>query len=238
MRMKPTVVRLAVTALLVTWLSGAGSAAVAAPEYLPEADEQYSKESFSVAGDLGVEVGDTVEASNLRAIGLDENTTEHAINGSSLFVTLPLRDADHADSGAWASSTEAAGMVATAANAPIRYSWTEKDGWIVTLRSNINDKIVNTHNVSWRVARAVTQHPEEKWLVSGTKYNYSIPVNDVRCTGLLWWRECKVVRTVTVIAGVDFRANTSDGNPFGVTTTYCRGIPGKCPDFVKNALNI
>lgn len=47
-----------------------------------------------------------------------------------------------------------------------------------------------------------------------------------------------MLRTVTVIAGVDFRTNTSDGRPFGVTTTYCQGYAGACPDFVKNALNI
>jgi len=47
-----------------------------------------------------------------------------------------------------------------------------------------------------------------------------------------------MLRTVTVIAGVDFRTNTSDGRPFGVTTPYCQGYAGACPDFVKNALNI
>lgn len=135
------------------------------------------------------------------------------------------------------SRSSSGGMVATA-NAPVLYSWRELDNKLVTLRSNINDKIVNTHNVNYRVARATTRYPKSKWFVSGSKYNYSTPVNEVGCSGILWWRKCTVVRTVTVMAGVDFRTNTSDGRPFGVTTTYCQGFPGRCPDFVKSALNI
>lgn len=46
---------------------------------------------------------------------------------------------------------------------------------------------------------------------------------------------CKVVRTVWVRTIVDFRSY--QGDKYGVVTAYCEGIDGKCPDFVKNALN-
>lgn len=99
------------------------------------------------------------------------------------------------------------------------------------------DKIYWKHNLTIPAVRATTKYPANVSKVGGTTYNYDTPVNHVRCSG--WWvfRKCKVVETLTVRAGHDFR-KLRDGKPFGIVTAFCVNIPGRCPDWVKNAANI
>lgn len=122
---------------------------------------------------------------------------------------------------------------------PTAYAWTDFKGRYTPLRQSVVSKLQTKHNVTWKVARAVTKYPAPGGarLVSGTKWNYETPVSEIKCSG--WWvfRSCKVVRTVQVIGSVDFRT-LADGSPYGVVTTYCDGYDGMCPDFVKNAVNI
>lgn len=130
-------------------------------------------------------------------------------------------------------------VVTSASASPVAYSWRDVTGRTVNLRSNVHAKIVSKHNVTWRVARAVTQYPEtsQYGVRTRTDGEYRTPVHEIQCTGALWWRKCRVVRTVSLFARVDFRTDTSDRRGYGVVTTYCEGMTA-CPDFVKNALNI
>ena len=238
-----------IATVLAVGLLGTPAAAtrIETPIPAPEIGQEFAEVSFAVVGDMDVVVGETVEATDLEKVGVEEGVAEAVLEEPETVPELLLPEEAalpsyqpvlQSQQQFVASTVAAPRVMLAAANSPVLYSWLDRDSRTVTLRSNINTKIVNTHNVNYRVARATTKYPQHKWFVSGTKYNYSTPVNEVRCSGILWWRTCKVVRTVTVMAGVDFRTNTSDGRPFGVTTTYCQGYAGACPDFVKNALNI
>lgn len=106
------------------------------------------------------------------------------------------------------------------------------------MRSNVEKKLEEKHNVNWRVARATTQYPSKNESDSGTSWVYFTPVSLVECKGFLFWRSCEVKETVTVKAVADFHRNTSDGRPKGFITTYCLAGEEKCPDYVKNAVNL
>jgi len=169
-------------------------------------------ESFGVFGELEVAVDRSVALQDLEALALGA--------GSS-----------------GVSSTSLAAPMASAS--PTAYAWTDFKGRYTPLRQNVVTKLQSKHNVTWKVARAVTKYPAPGGakLVAGSKWNYETPVSEVTCSG--WWvfRSCKVVRTVQVIGSVDFRS-LADGSPYGVVTTFCDGYDGMCPDFVKNAVNI
>lgn len=98
-----------------------------------------------------------------------------------------------------------------------------------------NDKFYWKHNLTAGAVKATTRYGTRTF-VSGSKYNYHIKVWRVKCSGWGPWRKCKVVEEKTVRVAHDFRKLT-DGSPFGVVTAFCLGVV-KCPDWVKNAINI
>lgn len=172
-------------------------------------------ESFSVIGDIGVSEGDIVTEQDLRKVGIDLKTAK-----ATSVQSLPIG-------------------VAAAGNSPVSHTWKDKKGKKTTIRKNIVEKLNTKHNVSWQVARTVTKYPKS-WnygVRTKTDAEYRTPINEVECTGSLWWKNCKVVRTVSVFARVDFRTNTSDKKPYGVVTSFCEGMV-RCPSFVRNALNV
>jgi hypothetical protein len=102
------------------------------------------------------------------------------------------------------------------------------------LRRNVDQKIRDKHNVTWATARAASKHGKSVF-VAGTKWQYTIKVQELKCN---WLRtQCKKTgKSTTVLTSIDFRKVT-DKRPYGVVTTYCVGIQGKCPDYVKKSLN-
>ncbi|WP_277209170.1 hypothetical protein [Isoptericola croceus] len=216
-------------AVLAPVLTIAPAAQAAGPAVVGRSDDRepgQGAESFSMLGDLDAQVGDVLTPGQMRRNGVDP-TTMRALKNDRVAAESP--DEPDGQSGS---------MLLRATNAPVLYSWRDNKGKTVNLRRNINTKIVDKHNLTWRVPRAVTQHPNKRWFVSGKKYSYQTRVLNVRCTGRLWWRKCKVVGSTQVLTSVDFRTNTSDGRAFGVTTAYCLGYAGRCPSYVKNAVNV
>jgi hypothetical protein len=102
-------------------------------------------------------------------------------------------------------------------------------------------KIDQKHNLSLDAVKATTMYPRPtpagKEQLGATTYNYRTEVNHVECSG--WWifRSCRVTETLTVLAGIDYR-KLPDGKAFGAVTAFCEGVPGRCPDWVRNAINI
>lgn len=186
-----------------------------APVSIATASAGGNTESFAVIGDIGLSEGDTVTDKDLQKVGLDLKTAKAAS-----IRDMPLG-------------------VAAASNSPVSHTWKDKKGKTTTIRKNIVEKLNTKHNVSWQVARTTTMYPKSwKYGVrTKTDAEYRTPVNEVKCSGFLGWRKCKVVNTVTVFARVDFRTNTSDKKPYGVVTTFCEGMV-KCPSYVRNAANV
>ncbi|MEU7135649.1 hypothetical protein [Streptomyces sp. NPDC046261] len=133
--------------------------------------------------------------------------------------------------------------------------WKERDGWDTVMRRGYYDpvldrgfgltKVEQKHNLTLKAVRATTKYPrpgatgKEPLSGSSTTYNYRTEVLHVRCSG--WWifRTCRVVDVKTIRAGVDFRVPPGgDGKSKGVITAFCEGVPGRCPDWVKNSINI
>lgn len=46
-----------------------------------------------------------------------------------------------------------------------------------------------------------------------------------------------MAKTLTVEAVVDYRSLGAGKLTYGVVTTYCVGVAGACPSWVKNAIN-
>ncbi|MCC2276692.1 MULTISPECIES: hypothetical protein [Streptomyces] len=131
--------------------------------------------------------------------------------------------------------------------------WKDRDGWTVYLRRGYYDpardrgfgltKIEQKHNLTMKAVRATTQYPRPgaagKQQMNGrpNTYNYFTDVLHVKCSG--WWifKTCRVDKVQAVRAGVDFGAQIPM-LPKGVITAYCEGVQGRCPDWVKNAINI
>lgn len=101
-------------------------------------------------------------------------------------------------------------------------------------------KVTGKHNLTLRAVRATTKYPRPvggKTHISGSKYEYRTDVLHVECSGVWIFKRCKVTDRKTILVAADFRQIT-DGKPFGVVTAYCEGVSGKCPDWVKNSINI
>lgn len=132
----------------------------------------------------------------------------------------------------------------------IAAEWREKDGWRTVIRNGRWDganagfglaKVMGKHNLTIAAVRATTRYPRPgrsgKVREAGQKYHYRTEVHHIKCRG--WWifKRCRIVETKTVRVGVDFR-KLRGGKPFGVVTAFCEKTPGRCPDWVKNAINI
>lgn len=209
-----------VTVVIVTAaFSPAGEPPVRAGGTAPSGDV-----NFSVLGELPVSTDGTVSVESL-----------DALTAGRASAVMKRRSLEPIDSGELKVDGP---VVAVTGTSPVVHSWPDVNKRYTPLRKNVNAKINSKHNVTYKVARATTKYPApgKAWKVSGTKWNYETKVNQVKCSG--WWvfEKCKVARTVWALSSVDFR-KLSDKRPYGVVTTYCKGISGKCPDFVKNALN-
>lgn len=121
-------------------------------------------------------------------------------------------------------------------------SWNDVDGDEVTMRagrwtggdSGFGEyKVEQKHNLGTEAVRIFTQNPDslEKDHQSGTSYTYSTTVLQVECS---WWFFCDVVDQQPTTTVVNFR--DARGAPFGVVTSYCDGVQGHCPDWVRNVL--
>ncbi|MFI0909086.1 hypothetical protein [Streptomyces abikoensis] len=151
-----------------------------------------------------------------------------------------------------ADSAEKAAPAAPAAPDPaysIVGEWKDKDGWDTTMRQGKwpggdygfgLTKVDQKHNLSLAAVKATTKYPRPtggKKQQGGTSYIYVTDVLHVKCSG--WWifRTCRVVEVKAVDAVVNFRV-LRDNKPFGVVTAYCENTPGRCPDWVRQAINI
>lgn len=173
--------------------------------------------SFSVIGDLDLEVGETISGEDVTDVGVTTSDLEEA---------------------AASSFSRSAFSIQLAANSPVLYQWKDQVNKTMLIRSNIESKIRTKHNLTWKVARTTTQYAAKRYHQAGTTYRYETPVYRVTCSGVWIFRKCKVAETVNVRAVVDYRTNTSDGRTYGVVTTYCLTGAELCPSFVKNALNV
>ena len=149
-----------------------------------------------------------------------------------------------------------AGAEARTAQAPppdrndIVAEWKDKDGWDAVMRQGWWDganagfgmrKIDQKHNLSLDAVKATTMYPRPgptgKENIGGTTWNYRTEVLHVECSG--WWifRTCRVTDVKTVRAGLDYR-KLDDNKSFGAVTAFCENVPGRCPDWVRNAINL
>ncbi|CAM5472420.1 hypothetical protein [Streptomyces aurantiogriseus] len=128
--------------------------------------------------------------------------------------------------------------------------WKDRDGWDATMRKGWWNgggggfgltKIDQKHNLSLDAVKATTMYPRPgptgKEQIGPSTYNYRTEVLHVECSG--WWifRTCRVTEVKTVLAGIDYR-KLGDGKAFGAVTAFCEGVPGRCPDWVRNAINL
>jgi hypothetical protein len=150
---------------------------------------------------------------------------------------------------------EGASTTANAEPAPTPYeivdTWEETEGWTTNMRQGYWNtatdrgfgltKIEEKHNLSLDAVKATTTWPRSEGgkVETGTnKFDYLTDVAHVECSG--WWifRDCDITEWKTVRAVVDFRRLKPDDTTFGVVTAYCDNTPGKCPDWVREAINI
>ena len=167
----------------------------------------------------------------------DSQVTSVSVIGGNFPVTLSSSDMTKL---AQIAKNYSSGGVVVAAASPVTRSWRERDGQLVVLRSNIESKVVNKHNLTWQAVRTSTQYPKTKVKESGadgTTYKYETPVQRIECSGGWWiFKKCKVAETVTLRTIVNFRK--VDANPMGVVTSYCVAGSLACPGYVKSALNV
>ncbi|MGW2767357.1 hypothetical protein [Streptomyces sp. NPDC001275] len=148
---------------------------------------------------------------------------------------------------------EKASNAATAAPAgsyDVVAEWKDRDGGDAAMRqgwwNGANSgfglaKIDQKHNLSLAAVKATTMYPRPgptgKEQIGPSTYNWRTDVLHVECSG--WWifRTCRVTGIQSVLAGVDYR-KLDDGKAFGAVTAFCEGVPGRCPDWVRNSINI
>ncbi|WP_101833846.1 hypothetical protein [Frankia canadensis] len=124
-------------------------------------------------------------------------------------------------------------------------SWKAKTGETVYLRVGSWDgnrgsgytKIVNYHNLTTAAVKAATLYSKDIKPQGGTTKRFETPVEHVECHGASIFRTCRVIEVITLVAVVNFRP-LGDGTTFGVVTAFCDNRPPRCPDWVKDAINI
>ncbi|MGN8551982.1 UNVERIFIED_CONTAM: hypothetical protein OHV15_05295 [Microbacterium sp. SLM126] len=117
--------------------------------------------------------------------------------------------------------------------AAVTYSWTSKDNKRVWLRDAPRIKIETTHNLTGAAVQRVTKSATSILAAgSGTNFSYYLRASEVTC--YIWG--CYVTNSLNVRVLVDYRKYGTQ--TYGVVTAYCEGISGRCPNYVKNALNI
>lgn len=113
--------------------------------------------------------------------------------------------------------------------------WDDKNGRRVVMRERARSKIQSKHGLSANAPRVVTQYaPKIETFNGGDRVEYRLPMDHIRCEGWGPARKCRKLETRDVLAVVGFNKVT-DGRPYGVVTTYCPWVQGRCPDWVVNS---
>jgi hypothetical protein len=137
---------------------------------------------------------------------------------------------------------------ADGADYTVRSTWHEVDNALAAMRNGWYNptttkgwgyyKVVGKHNLTTKIVRFVTKHPYSQRYLGALSWNYtSYNVYHIKCSGWGPLRRCKSVARTQVVVGHNFTA-LSDRIPKGVITAYCKGYDGKCPSWVKNAINV
>lgn len=101
-------------------------------------------------------------------------------------------------------------------------------------------KVTQYHNLSLEALYDVTSRyapPVYPVPDAGTSVLYKTPVVKVTCSGWYVFRKCKVTASTTVRAIVE-RKPQKDSQQKGIINAYCEGYFPRCPDWVKQALNV
>lgn len=211
-------------ALLVSFLMFMPSSVSAAPV------DDAAETSFSVIGDIQVDVGQEVSTEDLEEVGVPPEVAANLVEGINDVPSTGSKSVSPTLYGPTAP------LSAQASFGRVGWTWKDHKNRTVVLRTAINHKIVTKHNASWKVARTTTKYPKTTG-VEGSARKYFTPVHNVRCTGYGVFRSCRSIGSVTVKTVVEFMKVRRDGKPRGVITAYCLKHP-KCPNYVKNAVNV
>jgi hypothetical protein len=129
-------------------------------------------------------------------------------------------------------------------------SWRDHRGKHISMRNGVAtikpngeivghnlEKIERKHNLTLSVVKKVSKYPEYSATGGGTSRLFtSYPVHHMKCryVGIIW--KCKSVEKTAIVAKADFRI-LRDGKTFGFFTAYCNTYVGRCPNWVKRAVN-
>ncbi len=118
---------------------------------------------------------------------------------------------------------------------PVVDSW-RAGGRTINLRLNAAQKLENKHNLSPKVTRIATQHPDriEPDGNSHTAFVYRTTLVKYQYSPFAWLFPPPIEASVVLKTVVDFRTNTPDGKQMGVVTSFCEGMV-RCPDWVNQA---
>lgn len=182
---------------------------------------------------------------NIKDVGASVSAFDLASNGVSLesvdfYIASPASgktDPNEISGDYYDGADMEVGEPAATKNYPVMKSWKDYGNRPATLRTNINDKLVNKHNITYKVPRTASKRIKPYRTDVPTKYGYDVRVKNVTCTGFLWKRHCVTRDSVIVRTVIDYRNNTSDKKSFGVVTSHCLTRVVKCPNYVKNAIN-
>lgn len=215
-----------------------GSSTISANAATPATDADTAA-VFAVFGDLKARTGEGVSLESLRRLGVDAATIDQLLGG----------DVTHSAANPAPPRKESR---ASAAASKDRYTvletWKDRGGRTVVLRRGYYHrssdsgfgwwKAVRKHNLNKAAIRAGTKYAKTRYHQSGTKYMYEMPVNKVKCDGWGPFRKCKVIDRRTLKTPVDTRIPRGRKVQFGVITSYCANEFWKCPNWVKEAINI
>jgi hypothetical protein len=197
---------------------------------------------------VDAKIGEEVSLSDLRGAGVTVGELDAAgviVEADGTLAADPAAAAEDSEPAAAAAVATAptvfsARLASTLANRvtprtgiyDVIATWRAKDGKTVTLRRAAYDKIVSKHNLTTAVVKRVTtSYSSRLGAGSATAFNYFLEAKQFTCNMLTCW----VTASMWVQTTVDYRAIT--GGTFGVVTTYCHGVT-RCPNWVKNALNV
>ncbi|GHH70729.1 hypothetical protein GCM10017673_23060 [Streptosporangium violaceochromogenes] len=130
------------------------------------------------------------------------------------------------------------------------FVWRERDNKKVYYRQGFytvydgfgDVKIQQKHNLNMRAVRATTQSKmpggKRQQTMVPSRWEYDTIAYRVQCDGMLWWRTCKKTESKRVRAVVSYTTDPDVyAGTFGVITAFCLGVT-RCPNYVKNAVNI